>query len=118
MIQKPTLDAEMTDIRVRESMTRINNNFAGNPLNKGSFEFFAFTFTNTTGAVVNYTDYPLPHGLKFTPKDVIQTSLIGDAWVWKNAKFTDTDVVVSVQVAANSTTAVRAFIGRYEEGLL
>jgi hypothetical protein len=116
MINKRALDAETKDIITRESFNRINQSFDNMSLNKGNFEFFTFTFSNTTGGVLNLTDVLIPHGLKFVPKDVIQTSMIGDAWVWKHDKFTLTDLVVSVQIAANSTTSVRAFIGRYEEG--
>lgn len=115
MINKRTLDGDIEDVYTRESMTRLNQYLASSPFIKGEFSFFIFTFTNPTGAPVTLTDAPLPHGLKFTPKDVLQTSFIGTSLTWNYAKFNDVDLFVTVTIAANSTATVRAFIGRYEE---
>lgn len=69
----------------------------------GDWKFFTLTFAS---AVDNLK---VPHGFKFTPTDILQTAIIGDAGViWNYDLFDATNLDVTI----SSPCTVRAFIGR------
>lgn len=77
------------------------------PLFSGQWKFFEISFT---GGVDNMK---IPHRLKFTPKDILQTAIIGDANIIWNYDLFDS---INLDVTVSGACTVRAFIGRYEIG--
>lgn len=72
----------------------------------GDWAFFEITFT---GAV---TEFKHRHGLPYTPRDVIQTSLTGAGSVtWIYTMFDENYVYITT----TAPCVLRAFIGRYKE---
>jgi hypothetical protein len=71
---------------------------------KGDWKFFDITFDNP-GVNTLY-----PHGLTFTPKDVIQIyTSVENGVVWNYDLFDGTNINIDVMIPCN----IRAFIGRY-----
>lgn len=106
----PKVEFELSGIKdpvVQDVLQSIRDFLREFPLFSGEWKFFEFTFTQGE-------DYKkIPHRLKFTPKDVIQTAIIGEAGViWNYDLFDSTNLNVTVSDACT----VRAFIGRYEIG--
>lgn len=92
---------------VRENFFRIQNFVRNDPINKGNFVFKDYTLGTLTEELI-------PHGLRFTPSDVIQLSVrnVDTAVVtWHFDKFTDEDIVVSTSAPCR----VRLYLGRYLE---
>lgn len=109
MIQTERPDLILKDIQdrwIRENFFRIDKFFRQFPFFKGNWVFFEFSFESAV------TAKRLPHGLRFRPKDVIQTSLVGPgALTWLYADFDSENLVVTTSGACT----VRAFVGAYEE---
>jgi hypothetical protein len=78
------------------------------------FRHFTQTFTQ------NGANIKIPHGLGFTPKDVLQTSLIGSGTLsWNYSLFDQTNLDVTITGATETDPViVRAFIGTHTEGLV
>ncbi len=74
---------EVKDEYSRENFKRIQDSNLQNPLTRGQFRLLTITFT---GAVTNAK---FPHGLTFTPKDVILTSKTGAGQLTINYDKTD-----------------------------
>jgi hypothetical protein len=103
----PFLDvSSISDVYIRRNFEKILAFFnAESPLD--GFRPLALSFT-APGT------YLLKHGLGFTPKDVIQTSLIGAGTVVFNySQFTATELSVTVggAVTATSPTNARILVG-------
>ena len=97
----------LTNIREpesRENFQKVEQFLRDENLLASDFKFFELTFTKAE------TNKRIPHGLGFTPKDVIQTSSTGaGALTWNyalfNAEFLD--------ITTTGSCVVRAFIGNY-----
>lgn len=103
----------VADVIVRENFDRIRRF-----VKEGLFARFVGRFVAIdVDYPTNYTPYAAytflwPHNLGFQPQDVIQTSLIGDAYLqWNYDRFTATNVSITVTNAC----VVRAFLGSYVE---
>lgn len=60
--------------------------------------------------------HEIPHRLRFTPRDVIQTSVRGGSFTWNFADFSQTHInVTCASVLPARSVVVRAFVGRYVE---
>jgi len=104
---------QIEDSATRENFRRIVRAFKEKPFLKGDWRFVTITFTGTV------TNFKYAHGLSFTPKDVIQTSITGSGAVtWNYSKFdkTNVDITVTGTVSATNPTVVRALVGIYTEG--
>jgi hypothetical protein len=88
----------------RENFKDLNIELAKNPFLAGNWVFREYTFTQAeTGKL-------FPHGLSFTPKDVIQTSITGAGALTINyGSFTGTDISLTTTGAC----VVRLLIGRF-----
>lgn len=69
----------------------------------GDWKFMTYTFTQ------GEDNKKIPHGFKFTPTDILQTAIIGDAAIIWNYDLFDS---VNLDVTISSACTVRAFIGR------
>lgn len=87
----------------RENFQRVADFFATENQLLG-FKHYELTFSQAV------TDFTHPHGLKFVPKDVIQTSLIGSGAITFNyAKFNrDT-----ISITTTGPCVVRFYLGTY-----
>lgn len=95
------------DPQVTEALQRINSFLSRQILLNGEWKFFELTFS------IAVDNFKYPHGLKFIPKDVIQTYISEDsAVIWNYNEFDRANLDITV----SSPCTVRAFIGRYEEG--
>lgn len=102
---------EETDPITRENFKRLSNFLQNFPLFRGEWKFFEKTFTAAV------TNFPIAHGLGFTPTDVILTGIYGagtigfDMITFNFDSFTETNINVSVSDACR----VRFFVGAYKE---
>lgn len=95
------------DTQVIKALQRIKEVFRPQVLLDGQWRFYEITFTKA----VDNLKYP--HGLKFTPLDVLQTYISADAAViWNYNEFDGENLDITV----SAPCTVRAFIGRYQEG--
>lgn len=95
------------DDQVVEFAQRIKDIFRMQIILDASWKFYEITFS---AAVDNFK---YPHGLKFIPKDVLQTYISTDAAViWNYNEFDR----VNLDITVSAPCTVRAFIGRYQEG--
>lgn len=69
----------------------------------GDWKFFTLTFPQ---AIDNLK---VPHGFKFTPTDILQTAIIGEANIIWNYSLFDAD---NLNVTISSPCTFRGFIGR------
>lgn len=91
---------------IRENFVRIQRFFSDFPLFRSDWKFFSLEFTSAV------TQKEVPHGLDFTPTDIIQTRLLGPGVLtWEYDLFDRTKLVVTTTGACS----VRAFIGAYRE---
>jgi hypothetical protein len=98
--------AEIADRYVRENFQKISDYLQSDLFARGKFSFFEYSFT---AAAANLT---LPHGLKFTPKDVIELHASNGVTVtWHYDNFTRT----TIELSSSGAGTVRAYIGRYGE---
>lgn len=73
------------------------------PFFNADWKFFEFRFSK------GEDNKKIPHGFKFTPTDVLQTAIIGEAAIiWNYDLFDETNLDVTI----SSACTVRAFIGR------
>lgn len=100
------LISEVTDKWTKENFKRLQDFIRKEPIFRGDFSFYEFTSMGA-GTVLK------PHGLSFTPKDVIQLSVSdGQTVIWNYDDFSATLVSFSTSGACT----VRAYIGRHREG--
>lgn len=105
MISLPIKDIK--DVVVRRMAELIVSFVESKKILNGDWAFFEISFTEAV------SEYKHRHGLKYTPRDVIQTSISGSGSVtWLFDKF-DQDYVY---VTATGPCTVRSFIGKYTEG--
>lgn len=98
---------EILDRYSQDNFQRLTNYINAEPVLKGRFKFFTYTFT---GAVTNEK---ILHHLGFQPKDVLQTSLTGAGTItWNYDRFD----VNYINVTTTGPCVVRAFLGSYAEG--
>lgn len=99
---------DVEDPILRENLKRLQQEFQlFQAILRGEWQFFEIVFT---AAVTNFL---YPHGLKFAPKDILQTSIKGaGALTWNYAKFDATNL----NITTTGACTVRAFIGSYHEG--
>lgn len=57
------------------------------------------------------TNFKVPHGLNFTPKDIIQTALTGAGTITWNYSLFDSE---NLDVTTSAACEVRAFVGVYD----
>lgn len=100
---------EIKDRYIRENFQKLSDLLANQPFlsEKSKWTFFQYTFA---AAVTNFT---IPHGLKFIPKDVVQLSATdGMVVTWNFSEFDRTNI----NVTTDGPGTVRAVIGYYQEG--
>ncbi len=111
----PQVEFELSGIQdpiLRDVLQSIRDFLREFPLFSGEWKFYEFVFTQ------GEDNKKIPHRLKFTPKDILQTAIIkdvdsGDASIiWNYELFDSTNLDVTV----SGPCTVRAFIGRYEIG--
>lgn len=96
---------EVEDSNIRENFRKLENNLNNEPITSPEWVFVELTFT---GAETNYKH---KHNLKFTPRDVIQTSITGAGSVTFNyALFDETNI----DITTDDACVVRFFLGRYK----
>lgn len=94
---------EVTDPIVRDNFQRVESAIGSFPFLKGSWRFVEIEISSAT-------TIKFKHGLRFIPKDVIQTSLIGSgSATWNHQNFTRDHV----EITTTGPCVVRAFIGSY-----
>lgn len=99
---------ETSDDVVRENFRRIQKEFTGDQvILKGQWKFVELTFTQAV------TNYKIPHGFSFVPKDIIQTSTTGAGFIQWNYDLFDR---TNLDVNTSNSCVIRAFVGRYVEG--
>lgn len=94
---------------MQDNMQRLQNFFNSDPLVNGQFKFFQSSFTQ------DLTDFKIPHGLNFIPKDVIQTSKVGTGTIVFNYALFDR---TNISVTTSGTLATDALVVRYLVGRL
>lgn len=101
-----SLDFDVTGIddeTTKSVLQRIRDFHRDFPFFRGDWIFFTYTFTQAED------NKKIPHNLTFTPTDILQTAIIGDAAIiWNIDKFDKTNLDVTI----SSPCIVRAFIGR------
>lgn len=103
----------VSDPVARENFDRIRRYFKEGLFGRfvGRFVEIDIAYPSSLTPYAAYT-FLWPHKLGFRPEDVIQTSLIGAAFLqWNYANFTKTDLSITVTNACS----VRAFVGSYVE---
>ena len=105
-----TLDIkDIKDPVVKENFKKLNSDFRDVPLLNGQFKFFSIDLVSTTYPA----EIQFKHGLRFVPKDILQTSVTGTGGiVWDYAAFTSEYLYGTI----TGPVTVRAFIGNYQEG--
>ena len=99
---------EIENPYIRENFQRIREYFRDEPILRSQFTFVTETFTNTAS-----TTFDVPHGLSFTPTDIIFLSVTDDDAATVTFNYDDfTDSTISVTVSAACT--IRLFAGRYQ----
>ena len=97
---------EISDAATRENFQRLVDAFKSHTFLKGNWRFVEITFTSAV------TNYRYPHGFKFIPEDVIQTSVKGAGSVtWNYSLFSRTHL----DITTTDACVVRAFVGSYRE---
>lgn len=95
--------SRITDPIVQDILQSIRDYLRDFAFFNGDWKFFVLDFPQ---AVDNLK---VPHGFKFTPTDVLQTAIIGEASIiWNYDLFDQTNLDVTI----SSPCTVRAFIGR------
>lgn len=94
---------KIQDPILKDAFQKVKEFIEKDALNVAQFKHFEISVDNAV------TDFEFPHRLGFQPLDVIETSLIGGAIIWKYELFTPEKVVFSTDDAMT----VRAFIGRF-----
>ncbi len=90
---------------MRENFTRLQDYIRAEEILRGEWRFFEIT---VTAAVTNFK---YAHNLGFTPKDVIQTSVVGaGAITWNYSLFSKE----LLDLTTTDALTVRAFIGRFD----
>lgn len=92
------------DMIARENFLKISEFVRDENLLLSGFKFYEIIFTQAE------TNKKIPHRLGFTPKDVLQTSLIGDGAINWNYTLFDKEFL---DVSTSDACTVRAFIGSY-----
>lgn len=105
---KPKLNLiSAEDKIVLENFRRMEKVWTNEPILRGEWKFVEIAFA---GAVTNFK---FKHYLKFIPKDVIQTSLVGAGALTWNYSLFDRE---NLDITTSGACTVRAFVGRVEEG--
>jgi hypothetical protein len=104
--------SEIEDKYIQENFRKIVKFWDGQPILTGDFKLFEFTI------IGNVSNFKFKHNLPFTPKDVIQTSVIFSAGVgtltWNYAKFTDEFIdLTTASMGSSDTCTIRALVGRF-----
>lgn len=106
----PKLVIELSRIQdpiLQDVLQSVKEHINDLPLNLGEWEFFELVFTQAE------TNKKIPHRLKFIPKDVIQTGIVGAGSVTFNYALFDS---TNIDVTTTAACTVRFFLGRYEIG--
>lgn len=97
---------EIADQYIRENFQKLANFLSGQKILNGQW---AFLTISESGAV---TQKAYAHGLKFIPKDVISTSVIGTGTLTFNyAQFDEKYIYITTTARIEA----RAFVGLYDE---
>jgi len=93
-------------VDAEENFTRLEGFLNNETLLKGVFTFKSLTFNSAV------TNEAYPHGLKYTPLDILQLSVTNGATVtWHYDSFDATNIYLTTSAACT----IRCFIGRYED---
>lgn len=92
---------------ILENFRRIERVWTTEPILKGEWKFVELTFESAV------TNFRYKHFLKFIPKDVIQTSIVGAGAITWNYSLFDREYL---DITTTGACVVRALIGRIEEG--
>ena len=97
---------EIKDVFTRENFLLLQRGFNEEPLLKGNFKFFTYTFDSAVSG------FEVPHRLGFIPKDVLLLSATNSATVTFDYQAFST---TTIKVTTSASTTIRAFLGRYED---
>lgn len=97
---------DIEDEYVRENFKRLSVFLASFPFFRGEWKFFELTFNGSV------TNLKIPHGLTFTPKDVILTSSVGAGVVTFNYSLFNKN---TIDISTSGACTIRCFIGSYKE---
>lgn len=95
----------------RANMQTIKDHWLTNPIANGQFKLLEFTVTG------NPSGHKVAHGLKYAPKDIIQTSAIWSGTAgdirFRNDQFDGTNIVLDVSgQGADDELKLRILVGR------
>lgn len=97
---------KVPDSVVRDNFRIISEEFRKNPFLLGTWRFLELEFLSAV------TNFKYQHRLGFTPKDVIQTSVVGAGSVtWNYSSFDRTNL----DITTTGACTVRALVGSYQE---
>jgi hypothetical protein len=103
---------EVEDYFLRENFRKTQDYVGSQPVLNGDLRFFEIVITG------NKALFKYAHNFTFTPKDIIQTSVIfsagAGALVWNYASFDATFLYLTTTgMGATDTCTVRALVGRF-----
>lgn len=102
---------DIDDVYIRENFKRLNFFIQQFPLFRGQWAFFEIKFT------LAVTELDVPHGLSFTPQDIILTGVKDAGVIGTNIVTFNYDKFDSVNINLTTTDActLRFFAGSYKE---
>jgi hypothetical protein len=103
---------EIEDYFLRENFRKTKDFIGLQPILNGDFRFFEIVITG------NKTNFKYAHNFTFTPKDVIQSSVVFSGGVgtlvWNYSRFDATFLDLTTSGAGSTDTiTVRALVGRF-----
>jgi hypothetical protein len=103
---------EIEDYFLRENFRKTKEFVALQPLLNGEFKFLEIQITG------NKTNFLFAHLLSFTPKDIIQTSVVFSggvgSLVWNYSRFTNVFLDLTTSgMGTTDTCTVRVLVGRF-----
>lgn len=99
---------DITDKILRENFKRIETEFRLNqPFLRGEWKFFELNFDRAV------TNFKFAHNLKFSPLDIVQTSIRGVGAITFNFSKFDASFL---DITTTNACTVRFFVGSYQEG--
>jgi hypothetical protein len=96
--------SEIKDEYSQENFKRIREFFREQSILRGEWEHMEISIPSMV------TNFKYPHKLGFLPKDILQTSLIGESIIWNYDRFDST----YLDITTGGACTVRAFVGRYD----
>lgn len=97
---------KISDPILREYIQDLQDEINNQAILKGEWKYFEYEFDKAE------TNLKVPHNLKFTPIDVVQTYISGSGSITWNYSSFDGE---NVDITTSDACIVKAFIGRYRD---